>query len=462
MEPMLLSEIYRLFGYSLNRPDVPVKGISTDSRTLRAGEVFIPLKGGNFDGHRFIPGALEAGAVCVFSSEKETAAPSPHIVSVEDTLVAYHKIASHYRDRFRIPVIAVTGSNGKTTTKDLLAALLGGRYRTLATPANNNNEIGVPRTVLELDAGYEALVLEFGMRGAGQIRQLREMVKPTVGVITMIGEAHYELLGSYEAIARAKGELIEEFTDRETAILNGDDRWTGFLSGRTGGRVLTFGSGKSDTLRLLEKSRTPGGYEITVGYGGKSYGFYLPFIGLHNISNALAALLAGFLLEVPCEAMREALAGASVTGKRMQRQTAADGTLVVNDSYNASPSSMELALKTLMEFPAACGRVVVVGDMRELGALSESAHRQVGALIAALSPDYAAAVGPLSRWTAEEAVRRGMPPERCRHFENRDDSLGFLDEAVRPGSTVLVKASRLLELERLAEYIIKQHGGHRR
>lgn len=434
-----------------------ITGISTDSRTLQPGELFIPLKGENFDGHKFLEAALGKGAVAALSSEKRDNAPE-RVIRVEDTLAAYHKIAACYRSKFSMPVIAITGSNGKTTTKDLMAHVLAQKFRTLKTPENFNNEVGVPQTLLQIGPDTEMVVIELAMRGKGQIRQLAQMVKPSVGVITNIGEAHYELLGSYEAIADAKGELLGELPEGGAAILNADDEWFAHLSRKTTKRIYSFGQNEQATLRLKSyEALGIDGFRILVEHGdGHELGFTIPMLGFHNVYNGLAAIAAGFLFDLEPGIIQTALDTARLTGRRMEKLVTSDGVVVINDVYNASPRSTESAIKTLTLLEKKGKTVVVLGDMRELGEISEASHRCIGRSVRDASIDYLVTLGDMGKWIYEGALEAGMPADRCLWYSDRAAAMKELSDLLQPGDVLLIKASRLMKFEEIVDFVMNR------
>ncbi len=438
-----------------------VAGISTDTRTLKPGDLFIPLRGENFDGHRFISAALKAGAAAALSSEQSIEeVDAASLIIVDDTLSAYHRIASAYRSGFTIPVIAITGSNGKTTTKDLVAEILSQHYQVIKTQENFNNEIGVPQTILSVEPSVERVVLELAMRGPGQIRQLCEIAHPDAGIITTIGESHFELLGSYQAIADAKGELLESLHHTGYAVLNSDDRWFTYLADKCRCPVYSYGQNEVAYLRLLDYSSLDlDGFDITVKRGTTdTHSFKIPMLGFHNVYNSLAAILVGFLNGLKETEIQNALNSVTITGKRMEKLTTDDGIIIINDTYNASPTSVRQALKTLSMSHPKGRRVVVLGDMRELGILSQEGHRETGREVLRSEADYLITLGEMGKWIQEEAISQGMASEKCLWFEDRNRAMEFVSKLLVEGDVVLVKASRLMKLEEIVEYIKMSHG----
>lgn len=456
MQQMSLKEIAGILGAEIYDDSV-VMGISTDTRTIKPGDLFIPLKGENYDGHRFLEEAFFKGAVAAISSE-ENIDVSGKVIKVNDTLQSYHRIAAHYRQKFSIPVIAVTGSNGKTTTKDLIAHVLSKKFTVLKTPENFNNEVGVPQTLLGLAPDTEMVVVELAMRGPGQIRQLVEMVKPQIGVITNIGEAHYELLGSYRAIADAKGELLEDLPDTGIAVLNGDDKWFPYLSRKSRATIYSFGQ-TEDAFIQLKDYRVKGveGFTIRVGHNaGREYDFTIPFLGFHNVYNSLAAIAVAFIFQVDPSDIQEALDTVERTGRRMEKLVTPDGLIVINDVYNASPSSTEYAIKTLALLENVGRKVIILGDMRELGEISELSHRKIGKSVSEASIDYLVTLGDMGKWIYEGARDAGMPGNRCFWFNERSTAMSFLVELLQPRDIVLIKASRLMKFEEIVDFIVRK------
>ncbi|MCL4515768.1 MAG: UDP-N-acetylmuramoyl-tripeptide--D-alanyl-D-alanine ligase [Firmicutes bacterium] len=448
-----------------------VKGISTDTRTVNAGELFIPLIGENFDGHRFIRQAAEKGAAGVLIGqgyevpEEWGKDGAPFVIRVGDTLRALQDLARWYRTRFDLPVVAVTGSNGKTTTKDMVAAILSRRWKTLKTEGNYNNEIGLPLTLLRLDKATQAAVVEMGMRGAGQIEALAHLAKPTVGIVTNVGEVHMELLGSREAIARAKAELVAALDEGGLAVLNADDPRVAAMRLQTRARVLTFGvSGNGaripvDCLADNIQSHGIRGVIFRVSFGGKNWRVDLPVPGTHNVYNALAAACTALGLGFAPEEVAEGLAGCRLSKMRLEAVEAPGGWLVINDAYNASPASMRAALQILAESRDKGRIVAVLGDMGELGGLSEEAHRAMGEFVLKLGIDWLVTVGAKASLISQAARQKGFPRERSAVCATNAEALKQLDGIVQPGDVVLVKGSRVMKMEEVVTGLTGQAVG---
>ncbi|WP_245574289.1 UDP-N-acetylmuramoyl-tripeptide--D-alanyl-D-alanine ligase [Desulfovirgula thermocuniculi] len=454
---MTLGEIARAVEGELCRgnPDLRVRAVSIDSRTLSGGELFFALRGQRHDGHAFAARAVAAGAAgVVVEREVPDLPPGAAVIRVRDTLCALQQLARYHREAFKIPVIGVTGSSGKTTTKDLVAAVLARRFKTLKTTANRNNEIGLPLTLLELAEGHEALVVEMAMRGPGEIAFLCRLARPNGAVITNIGEAHLERLGSVDRIARAKGEILEAVPPDGFAFLHRDSPYIRREASRCRGRVYYFGlDGEADVL--AENLRAVQGgcrfyLRLPSGEGGE---VFLPLLGRHNVENALAAAGVGWALGVPFADIAAGLAGAELTPMRLEVvEFPGAGVKVINDAYNANPASTRAALSVLAEVGAGRRRIAVLGDMLELGEAGPESHRQIGSLAAGVA-DYLVAVGDLAVHYVRGALEAGMPAGRAAHFASRGEAAAFLKEVIRPGDVVLVKGSRGMRMEEIYEEV---------
>ena len=430
--------------------------VVTDTRQIRPGALFVALRGERFDGADFAADAVAKGAAGVLvhreaAAEKFASLRVP-ILRVSDSLAAYQALAHAWRMKFHLPVVAVTGSNGKTTTKDLTASVLGAAWPVLKTEANFNNEVGLPLTLLQLTSAHRAAVVEIGMRGRGQIAALAPVTAPSVGVVTNVGETHIELLGSMENIARAKQELVEALPSGGTAILNADDPFVSAMAEacRPGVSAVTFGIGEGATVRGLDV-RTDGlSSHFSVSFdGGEAEDFSLPLGGRHNVYNALAALAVGWTLDLSSDAMREGLAQAKVTGQRFECYEK-HGYTVINDAYNASPASMKAALATLSEV-ARGRRVAVLGDMLELGAIAPQAHRRVGEEAAAAGVALLLTRGPLSEESAKAAQAAGV--KEVYACASHAEAGAILRRVLRPGDTILFKGSHSMAMDKLIDFL---------
>jgi len=450
MEPLELREIARAVRaeYDGGLPEMTINDVCTDSRDVRPGCLFVALSGGKFDGHAFVRAAFERGASWAVV-QRDGDYGSGNILKVRTTRQAFLDIAGLYRSKFDIPCVAVTGSVGKTTTREMVYAVLSSRYRTLRTENNQNNEVGVPKTLLSLDRSYEAMVLEFGMQAMGEIRELTVPARPCVGVVTSIGVSHIEQLGSRENILKTKLELTEGMPDGGTLLLNRDNDMLRTLDFPRLNVVFYGIEDKSAGIRAVDI----GGGEAETAFGivwqGRTYRARIPCVGEHNVLNALAGFGAGVALGMEPEECAAALGRFEQTGMR-QRVEHSGGVTIVADCYNANPDSMAAALKTLSGWKLAPGakRIAVLGDMLELGDWAESTHREVGRQAAGVC-DALFCCGPLAVGIAEGAREAGLGRV---FYENDREALARLIKAeARPGDIVWFKASRGMKFEEIIE-----------
>jgi UDP-N-acetylmuramoyl-tripeptide--D-alanyl-D-alanine ligase len=441
-----------------------LNGVSTDSRDTGLGAAFIALPGERVDGHEFTSDAIAAGARALvitqtaggFESVVEQARRRDvAIVRVSDGLRALQQLAAYHRKRLNCAVVGVTGSTGKTTTKDFLDAVLGRSLNVVSTKGNRNNELGVPLTVLAAGADTEVLVCELGMRGLGQIAELAEIAAPTHGLVTNVGSSHVELLGSEDAIAEAKGELVEAIEGDGFVFLNGDDAYSDVLAKRSLAPVTLYGLSERCAVRaegISLDAESHASFRIVCEQGSSEV--TLPIPGRHNAYNALAAASVALSLGIGPEGIAEGLAAAEVTEMRMQVFTSACGIGVINDAYNANPTSMKAALDTLAAMRTAGRRVAVLGDMAELGSLAELAHFRIGEHAATLPIDILVTVGEKAARIGDGAKAGGADPLSVRPCASSEEASEVLDDLLEPCDTVLVKASRVMGLERVVEGIV--------
>src|SRR6266702_617710 len=389
MNRLSIFQIAEFAGASVSDGDgnVSVNRINTDSRTLKRGELFVALRGENFDGHKFVAAADKAGAagVIVDLGWSGKASEGVAIIRVEDTLQAYQNLAANYRKSLPLRVLAITGSNGKTSTKDFAAAVLGRRFHVTKTEANFNNHVGLPRTMLEATSQDEVAVWEIGMNHPGEVAALAQLAAPDVAIITNIGVAHIEFMGSREKIAEEKGALAEAVGANGRVILNADDAFTKTIAARARGKVILAGI-TAGMIRADEISQSGTGTDFTILEGAHRCRAQLPVPGLHMVQNALLAVTAGRMFGVSLEDCAAGLTAAPLTKARLQIKDIA-GVQFLDDSYNANPDSMKAALRTLVELDADGKRIAVLGEMLELGDESERGHREVGETAAALKID---------------------------------------------------------------------------
>ena len=423
------TEVADATGGTLSGPEVTVDGARIDSRLVQGGELFVALRAER-DGHEYVDAALDAGAgACLV----ERPAGRGTSIVVEDTFVALTQLATRMRDRLPDRVVGITGSVGKTSTKDLLAAALGRQYRVSASAKSFNNELGVPLTVLDTPDDAEAVVVEMGARGRGHVASLCAVARPLVGVVTTVGLSHSEFFGTIEDVAVAKAELVEALPAHGTAVLNADAPLVAAMATRTGARVLTFGRAAGDVratdIRLDDDLRPT--FRLQTPWGDA--GVELQVRGYHQVFNALAAAAAALACDAGLEAVAAGLGDAQLSPWRMELHRAPSGALILNDTYNANPLSMEAALRALAELPA-LRRTAVLGIMAELGDVGPSEHARMGALAAALGVRIIAVDAP--DYGSETVADAGEARER----------LGPLGD----GDAVLVKGSRAAGLESLA------------
>ena len=431
--------------------NLTVNSVTTDSRKISGGSLFVALKGEKFNGEDFVEESFRKGATAALVSKDFNREVEGVVIKVDDTLAAYQKIAANYRDKFKIPIVAITGSTGKTTTKDLTAAVLSGLGKVLKTSANFNNEIGVPMTLLELNETHKAAVVEIGMRGLGQIESLAKIVKPDIAIVTNVNETHIELLGSMENIAKAKGELVESIQAGGTVILNADNAYTETLKklAKSGVKIITHGIKNGADLKAENVFISNAITDFDVNYNGQIYHFDLPIIGRHNVSNSLAATAAGLAVGLDFDKIRYGLS-TLVTTKMRFEVIHRDGITIVNDAYNASPASMRASIKTAAEVYDA-RKIAVLGDMFELGAISEKVHREVGAYLAENKFDILITVGKLGRFIAEGAKSAGM--EKIFVTDTHEDAAKTLRGILKRDDVILFKASHGMHLEKVIELI---------
>jgi UDP-N-acetylmuramoyl-tripeptide--D-alanyl-D-alanine ligase len=436
-------------------PDAVATGVAVDSRLVRPGHLFVALPGDRTDGSLFAAAALQAGAAAAVAPPGAVFA-GPR-VEVADPLAALAAVGAAVRARSGARVLGVTGSAGKTTTKDLLAGVLATRLRVVANPASFNNEIGLPLTLARIEADTEAVVVEMGARGPGHIAALARLARPDVGVVLNVGESHLGMFGSREAIAKAKGELVEALAADGTAVLNADDPQVAAMADRTVAAVLRFGLGPAAAVRADGVELDGEGHaRFRLHTPGGTAQARLPAPGEHLVVCALAAAAAAHVLGLGPEEIAAGLAGAGLSPMRMQVQRRADGLTVVNDAYNANPSSVAAALKTLAALRRPGGRTVaVLGEMAELGEATAAEHDRVGRLATRLGIDRLVGVGELGRVMVNAARMEGMWPEEARAAADPDAAVALLGPTLGSADVVLVKASRVVGLDVVADRLLR-------
>jgi len=451
MNKTTLSEIATLADASISSGDgtALIDKVSTDSRTLKPRELFVALRGENFDGHNFVEAAAKAGAAgaIVESNWKGNVPENFALIRVKNTLQAYQELAANYRKSLTLNVVAITGSNGKTSTKDFTAAVLARRFRVTKTEGNFNNHVGLPRTILEATSQDEVAVWEIGMNHPGEIAALARLAAPDVAIITNIGLAHIEFLGSRERIAEEKGALAEAVGADGTVILNADDPYTKGIATRAPGKVILAGT-TAGTIRADEISQSGAGTDFTILEGAHRCRAQLPLPGLHMVQNALLAVAAGRVFGVSLEDCAAGLIAAPLAKARLQIKEI-HGVQFIDDTYNANPDSMKAALRTLVELDADGKRIAVLGEMRELGSESEVAHREVGQTAAMFGIDQLITIGDVAKAIAQAARASGL--ENATALTSTNEAAELLGEIAELGDLVLVKGSRAARTEQVIE-----------
>lgn len=446
--PRLLSEIAREVDGRLEGADGEVTHVVTDSREAGPGALFVALIGEHIDGARFVPHALQAGATGAVVADASARGPAIVVASTAEALL---RLGS--AERGRIPTcVGVTGANGKTSTKDMTAAVLSRRRRTHASPGSFNNEIGLPMTLLGAPAGTEVVVAELGARRKGDVAMLCEIARPEIVVVTNVGVAHLEIFGSWEAIVEASAEPVDAVTAKGWAVLNADDPVVAGYRSHCAGRVMTFGVYADADVRAVDVSTTREGLAtFTLVVGEQHVPVTLSVPGEHMVPNALAASAVGTILGVPIDESAEALRAATISHWRMETFTTADGVRVINDAYNANPESMAAALKTARVMAGDGRLIAVLGHMAELGPIADEEHERLGELAVRLPIDRLVAVGEAAALIAVAGVREGVEPDNVAVYDDPSEALADIREHACAGDVVLFKGSRVAGLETLAE-----------
>ncbi|MBE7016509.1 MAG: UDP-N-acetylmuramoyl-tripeptide--D-alanyl-D-alanine ligase, partial [Ruminococcaceae bacterium] len=432
--------------------DFVISEIVTDSRKAGANMLFVPIAGENNDGHDFIGSALDNGADVVVTHKDIPPVSGKNIVRVADTRIALGDIATYYKAKYNLPTVAITGSVGKTTTKDMVSAVLAMKYNTLKTQGNFNNDIGLPLTVFHLKEKHQMAVLEMGMSAKGEIAYLAKIAKPDVAIITNVGMSHIEKLGSQENIYQAKMEICQDFDEDNLLIVNGDDKFLGRKECRC--PCLTYGMENKDCDIFAENIEDLGieGTRFTAVVDGKTEEFYIRVPGVHNVYNALASILVGRHYDVSIKDIKDGIREFQPTGMRMEVEDIGAIT-VINDCYNASPDSIRAALKVL----AGLGRkrkIAVLGDVFEMGSFAEAALKRVGEEIEGI--DALVTVGEVSRYIAMGAELTGI--SNIVSFDTVESAIEYLKDFIKADDGVLIKASRGMHFERIYEAIKTEFG----
>lgn len=423
--------------------ETQINGLTTDSRAVSGGKLFVPLVGEKFDAHDFINAAFDLGAAAALCHKDTDGMLGKTIIKVKDTRIALGDIARYYKQKYNVPTVSVTGSVGKTTTKDMLYAVVSQKYNTLKTPGNFNNDIGLPLTVFMLEKEHEAAVLEMGMNHFGEIDYLASIALPDVAVITNIGMSHIENLGSQEGIFKAKTEVLKYLGKDKTLIVNGDDKYLSTLKGNTECKVIYYGitNPENDIYAKDIEDNGINGIAFNAVIDGKEYTVKVQNAGRHNVYNALAAICVGRQLGIDTDDAIKGIYECEYTAMRMS-VTQEKGMTIINDCYNASPDSIRAALSVL-DGTKAERKIAVLGDVLEMGEFAKDAHYDLGKSVT--NADILITVGENARYIAEGAKDNGM--ENVISFDKTLEAQKYCADIVREGDAVLIKASRGMHFE---------------
>jgi len=430
-------------------------GVTTDSRKVAKNNLFIPLVGEKFDGHDYIEQCFRAGtAVCL------TEKPIPQLdnaaaILVKDTAKALRDLATWHRNKYDIPVVGITGSVGKTSTKDIISCVLAKHYEVLKTQGNFNNEIGLPLTLLNLNSTHELAVIEMGMSGFGEISRLTAISQPQIAVITNIGVSHIEKLGSQQGILKAKLEILEGLKPEGLVVLNGDDPLLRELKGKLNFKTVYYGmNSELDYVAQDYESLGEAGTRFNIKLVNRTYKVNLPVPGIHNVYNALAAIAVGIEMNIPMKVIIDGIAQYS-PGNMRQNIVTYNGMKIINDAYNASPQSMQAALNVLEELCSKTRGIAVLGDMLEMGDMAKELHYSVGRFIKDKKIDYLITVGRDSKNIMQAVADSGNQKIKLQHFDNNNDALKYVLNIIRQGDFILIKGSRGMKMEQIADGIMK-------
>ncbi len=446
---MELAAIFSDFRGAADDKNIMLSGVYTDSRKEMKKGLFIPIEGERFDGHDFLKEAIESGAVAsLWKKGREVPAFVPTdfpLFFAEDTLSGLKQLAAFYLKKINPYVVAVTGSNGKTTTKDMLEAVLSTRYHTHKTGGNYNNHIGMPLTILAMKENTEVLILEMGMSSFGEISFLSKLARPDIAIITNIGESHMEQLGSREGIAKAKMEIIDGLKDEGKLLIDGDEPL--LASRKPGIKTETCGFGKENDYVIRDFRFNGEGQAFRLNNEQKEY--FIPLPGAYNVKNAVFAIATGRTLGLDDGQISSGLRNVRLTGMRLERVKGKNGALLINDAYNASPTSMKAAIETLKELPGYTRKIIVLGDMYELGGNEHELHRGVADVIGQ-PVTMLVAVGEKGKWIGE-AARDNQTGVLVHIAHSKDEAHAVLEKELSHETAVLFKASRGMKLETLVE-----------
>ena len=453
MESVSLQKLAKAAGSACG-DDIIIRDICTDTRNIKEGSLFVALRGERFDGHAFIEQAYEKGAAGVVTEIPISGHPG--VILVKDTVQALLDIAGYYRSLFRVFVAGVTGSVGKTSTKEMIYAILSAKGKTLKTEGNQNNQIGMPLTLLGLNSGYDNAVIEMGMSGFGEIASMSKSCRPSVGIITNIGVSHMETLGSQENIRKAKLEIMAGMPSEAPLILNGDDMLLRAVNDIVDRPVIYYGIKYKDAdISASDIVVQDGETSFTIHYYGQEIPASIKTIGRHNVYNALAGFCTGIIADMQPEMIVSAMRVYKNTGMR-QNISQKNGITIISDCYNASPDSMRAAVDVLLSVKCSGKRICVLGDMLELGMVSEESHIEVGKLVGRSNVDLLLCYGEQAKDIKRGAIMVGM--KHAYHFAQKEELADYLLRNLREGDTVIFKASRGIQLEEVIRMVEEEIG----
>ena len=446
------------------KPENTFYGISTDSRQVFKGNLFIALKGEKFDGHDFMRTALKQGAAGVLVQDEAKINQAlvdkdVSVIKVADTLLALGDLAHEWRKRFSIPVIGLTGSSGKTTTKEMMAAIIGRKKNILKTEGNLNNLIGLPQTIFRLTSEHELVILEMGTNTRGEIKRLTQIAVPDIGLITNVGPAHLAGFGSIDVVREEKNDLFLNMLSSGIAIINLDDKAVTTAAERWNGRRITFSmSPNADvTVKDIERNGVKG-VRFNLVAGGSTQKVEMKMVGLHHVYNAMAAAAAAVAVGIDPKTIAEGLAAFRPLSGRMEMIRLHNGAFLLDDSYNANPASVREALLTLKDLKVHHNGYVFLGDMLELGEEADEMHRKIGMLIATIGVNTLFLQGDFSGITAAGAAEGGLSPENIFFLSDNEKGIVYLKEHLKKGDWILVKGSRRMKMEKIAAQICEDFG----
>jgi len=440
-------------GLKSNSKDIVINGVSTDTRTIKEGELYVPIIGEVFNGHEFIQSAVENGAIAALWCENEKV-PNVDIplILVDDTLKAIQRLSKEYRNELSIKVVGITGSNGKTSTKDILGSILSTKYKTFKTKGNLNNYLGVPLTLLSLDESIEVAVIEMGMSSLGEIEVLTNIATPDAAIITNVGDAHLEELKTRENVRTAKLEIVNGLKSDGLFVYNGDDDALRNRVSKLGlnQKTETFGENSSNDycVKAISIDKDGINFEIKNKDSGK---LFLPMLGAHQIHNATAAIAVARHFGLSFDLIKKGLSEVSLTKMRSQL-IHGNGFDILNDSYNANPASTKAALKTIYSLKGYSQKIVVFGDMLELGENEVDMHREIGSEIDFNEIDYLFTIGKLAKYAGEEGKK--VVGDKVKTFLDKEELVNNIKEVLREGCIILLKGSRGLKLETIGEALL--------